>query len=140
LAKLKGSGNSAEAHHYQWMNDKMPAQYYRLNQVDFDGKQQLSEIITTTCTTNEAAISELVVYPNPFDQDLHVAQSENWPKATMLQLISAQGDIVFRKEVDSEQALIDITLNKNLAAGIYLLLGWNDKQQIWRRNLVKLSD
>jgi hypothetical protein len=140
LAKLKGAGNSAEAHRYQWMNDKMPAQYYRLNQVDFDGKQQLSEIITTTCTTNEAAISELVVYPNPFDRDLHVAQSENWPKATMLQLISAQGDIVFRKEVDSEQALIDITWNKNLAAGIYLLLGWNDKQQIWRRNLVKLSD
>jgi hypothetical protein len=83
VSKVNGSGNSNQVVQYAYLdkNSQNELVYYRLRQVDFDGKFEYSSIVTfNNCTE---FIPELRVYPNPtagnvylqFDGDVKNVQS-----------------------------------------------------------------
>ncbi|MBS1661720.1 MAG: discoidin domain-containing protein [Bacteroidetes bacterium] len=64
IGKVPGAGNSSNPIHYSW-TDTFPStgkNYYRLKQVDIDGRSEYSPIATATIT---GAGGQLSIYPNP---------------------------------------------------------------------------
>ncbi len=72
IATLNSAGNSVRAINYQF-NDKLSvpgAYFYRLNQVDIDGKSEYSKVIYVNSGKNSGRITS--VFPNPFRQDIQI--------------------------------------------------------------------
>lgn len=72
VATLNSAGNSARAINYQF-TDKLSvpgAYFYRLNQVDIDGKSEYSKVVYVNSGKNSGRITS--VFPNPFRQDIQI--------------------------------------------------------------------
>lgn len=74
--QINGQGHSFDIHYYSIMdNHPFPGtSYYRLKQIDFDGKFTYSEIRTTNFNT--CNIPVLHIYPNPVYDQLNLSGSE----------------------------------------------------------------
>ncbi|MES2778391.1 MAG: T9SS type A sorting domain-containing protein [Bacteroidota bacterium] len=71
IGNIKGAGNSNKTVHYRFAdNDAATTQtiYYRLKQVDFDGKANYSTIVSVM---SKAGIESTL--PNPFNSDLNIS-------------------------------------------------------------------
>ncbi|MFN8283960.1 MAG: M64 family metallopeptidase [Chitinophagales bacterium] len=108
IGTVKGHGTCRVANSYE-LNDDQPnngINYYRLKQVDFDGKFNYSHVIALNNTvTQETEVKNIIIYPNP-------ARSEIWLKTDM--------DIAENKEVKIQllnylgEKIYDTSLNENL--------------------------
>lgn len=68
VAMIDGAGNSTEELHYEYKHSHPESvQYYRLRQVDFDGKVHYSKVISV----NTSSKSTIEIYPNPTTDNLH---------------------------------------------------------------------
>ncbi|PCJ26801.1 MAG: hypothetical protein COA97_05255 [Flavobacteriales bacterium] len=72
IGKVKGSGNSTQQQFY-WFEDANPnpgeINYYRLKQVDFDGKYEYSYIVAVVI---DDPLLQFSVYPNPATESTNV--------------------------------------------------------------------
>jgi hypothetical protein len=63
LGEVKSAGNSSQVTHYQFVDEFTSGlTYYRLRQVDFDGKEETFSSIFANCS---ASTNSITVYPNP---------------------------------------------------------------------------
>lgn len=72
VGELSASGNSVRAINYQF-TDKLSvpgAYFYRLNQVDVDGKSEYSKVVYVNSGKGSGKITS--VFPNPFRQDVQL--------------------------------------------------------------------
>lgn len=72
VGSLNSAGNSVRAISYQF-TDKLSvpgAYFYRLNQVDIDGKSEYSKVVYVNNGKNSGRITS--VFPNPFRQDIQI--------------------------------------------------------------------
>jgi Secretion system C-terminal sorting domain len=94
--------------------------YYRLKQVDVDGKQTLSSIATVKF--NSSDLMEFAFYPNPAKNYINVSLNTINADKARIDLIDVKGSIVFTSTyAKSEQgATKKISLN-NLPKGIYVI-------------------
>jgi hypothetical protein len=73
LATVKGAGNSNKALSYSFNDVKAPAAktvYYRLKQVDFDGKSEYSKTVSIVNVEQKTGLGASL--PNPFNNELNV--------------------------------------------------------------------
>ena len=103
--------------------DKNPANgvnYYRLKQVDVDGRQTLSSIATVKF--NSSDLMEFAFYPNPAKNYINVSLNTITSEKARIDLMDAKGSVVFTSTyAKSEQGSTKkISLN-NLPKGIYLI-------------------
>lgn len=101
---IEGVGNSNTIQSYIYF-DRNPKSinYYRLKQIDFDGKFEYSKIISTKSNIE----SEVLVYPNPFESNLTF--SEN---VTNVKLFNSKGELI--------QEGLNLNV-ENISTGIYYL-------------------
>ena len=114
--------NSSVSREYSAI-DRNPANgvnYYRLKQVDVDGRQTLSSIATVKF--NSSDLMEFTFYPNPAKNYINVSLNSITTEKARIDLIDAKGSIVFSSTyAKSEQGSTKkISLN-NLPKGIYLI-------------------
>lgn len=121
LEEVKGQGYSNKVVNYELTDRKLTSgiTYYRLTQVDFDGKQTLYNTVSTTCEGTET----MVVYPNPSSHLLNVnINSNNLSGDVAVSMISTDGKVIehYQFKADNENKLIifDVT---PLQAGIYFI-------------------
>jgi hypothetical protein len=71
--KTTGAGNSNSIKNYQVI-DKNDSQttYYRLTQVDYDGKTTVFAPVVVNCGVAEALAPSIIVYPNPFREEFTI--------------------------------------------------------------------
>ena len=64
IAKIDGAGNSTQINNYSFNDYELLPEmmYYRLKQVDFDGKKTYSQIVTLHYTNNTGGFA---IFPNP---------------------------------------------------------------------------
>jgi hypothetical protein len=64
LGRVQGAGNSIQPHEYAFTDEKpgLGKNYYRLKQVDFNGKFEYSQVRVAEFRVNKHALS---IYPNP---------------------------------------------------------------------------
>ena len=93
LAIVDGSGTTDQERHYQWMdtNPYTKDNYYRLNQVDYDGAQELHQIIWVTHEFRYPA--RMILYGNPIPGRQLELEIENvdWSKASQIQIMDLGG-------------------------------------------------
>ena len=131
------NGNSEEKLEYTYTDqDPMNGHnYYRLLQVDLDGKNNYSQIVDVYFG-NETLVN---MYPNPVQNQLTV--EVNTPKATAaeLRIMDATGRVVRRVVMNLSEGLNETEVSmEGLADGVYLLCLSNDKglnySQMIRKN------
>ncbi len=113
FSEIKGNGNSSQRIDYT-LEDITPLRgisYYRLIQVDFDGKQSVSQAIAVN-TGKESVFS---VYPNPTNGIIHIASKEKIND--QIEVINSLGEVVLKTYIDNS-AIVDLG---NLTTGVYVI-------------------
>ncbi|MFK7775861.1 MAG: PKD domain-containing protein [Saprospiraceae bacterium] len=101
LNVIVGQGNSNQFHTYSFV-DKNPVpgvNYYRLKQVDFDGTQTYSNIVSVKISTGSVISS---VIPNPVNDRAIVRFGEKLPERTKLQVLSSMGQVLATYHVEDK--------------------------------------
>jgi Secretion system C-terminal sorting domain len=112
---VDGKGNSSSLNNYQLTINNPSSAYYRLKQVDFDGKFEYSPIRFV-----EGSV-KFTVYPNPTSGGIHL-QVEDRTQAIALSLSNMQGIALL--QTNGKADLLESTLNQamvNLPAGTYII-------------------
>ncbi len=106
IAFIKGAGNSQTFIKYQHLDQTAhsTSNFYRLKQLDFDGKSTYSEMISISSEINEVAVS-----PNPFNNKITLQsnQSNKIISAEVIDItgktkISIQGEVNGNIEIDTQ--------------------------------------
>ncbi len=124
IARVEGAGNSNTEIDYEVI-DKNPLNgnnYYRLTQFDFDGKFETFKTVITTCDIEENEL-EIVIYPNPFKNELNVtAFNSNDSQSYTVRLLDISGKLILKREIQSVSNAFHIRLLPgDIKAGMYIL-------------------
>ncbi|MFY8021688.1 MAG: S8 family serine peptidase [Bacteroidia bacterium] len=92
--------------------------YYRIKQVDLDGKSSYSKIVPV-------AISypwDLdLIYPNPFENQITLKFKSNYESPIELSIYNTLGELKLKETIDiSNKILVDVS-TANLVSGVYFL-------------------
>ncbi|MFD2246058.1 T9SS type A sorting domain-containing protein [Pontibacter ruber] len=124
IGTVKGAGNSNVLLHYNF-SDKKAAQgtnYYRIRQVDFDGKYELSNVIAIE---NRASLATtgMVVYPNPATgSNITISLGNAASGNTLIRITNMNGRVVFTQEVAAGEQQVDISLpSLQIPQGMYMV-------------------
>lgn len=111
------AGQSGTLIRYEWMAPYEARAFYRIRQVDQDGREQFSDTREKSCSET---VAEVQLYPNPADQELYIRLLLDKPVRANLQILNAQGQIVRRVSATlttgNQQIRIDVS---DLPAGRY---------------------
>ncbi|HVT85087.1 MAG TPA: T9SS type A sorting domain-containing protein [Chitinophagaceae bacterium] len=125
IGTVAGSGNSSQLINYQFTDHIWESSatifYYRLKQVDIDGKSSYSKIIVLRL--NNLAISNYTVYPNPFTSDLKLQISSQKETDIVIQIHNSAGQLEVSQKA-SLQTGDNIIVVQNLGAlspGLHLM-------------------
>jgi hypothetical protein len=111
LSLVKGAGTSARSHQYQYV-DATPGglRYYRLRQVDTDGKESFSPVVAV-----KAELTALVAYPSIATETLTIAGTSN----SHLGIFDQMGQQVQIADLAATQSpQVDV---RGLPSGVYFL-------------------
>ncbi len=114
---VAGAGNSNSARQYSHSDAATDATvYYRLKQIDFDGKSTYSQVLTVKAAGVRASVQ---VYPNPARGQVYV-QAEQLAGTARYEVVQLGGQMVAQGTVQlgAQPARLDLS---RLAPGQYLL-------------------
>jgi hypothetical protein len=113
-----GTTNQLAEYSFTDKNPKVGTNYYRLEQIDFDGKTSYSKIEALSFDNKQ--LGELAVYPNPVDGNLlNVIVPVNSGEEVMITLSDILGKIVYQNTITYKgQAWV---INANFPTGVYIL-------------------
>lgn len=129
--KVDGAGTSIETIKYEYFdfNAVIGDNYYRLRQVDFSGRETISEIVYASIA---GATTQLAVYPNPTSNGSSVTV-KNVQYGETVQLLNASGNVVSESYVNSFSNEINLNII-DIQPGVYFVNTTDNGQ----RNAVKL--
>lgn len=124
---VKGAGNSNRLTSYN-LNDANAfatganTLYYRLKQIDFDGRQAISDVVLVT-SNGQLSTAEPVVYPNPFNSTLQVQLFAITGSAVQVNIFDISGREVASKNTMVSEGLNAIEIDKlaDLEGGVYFV-------------------
>ncbi|MEP7079507.1 MAG: T9SS type A sorting domain-containing protein [Ginsengibacter sp.] len=119
IGRVDASGNTTSAKNYSFL-DIRPTElsYYRLKIVDIKGRSINSNTIVVKFPNIE---QRLWIGKNPFHDQIEVYLAKTPGKPILLELISMNGAMVFKKEFNASTfTRMDLSKNK-LSIGIYIL-------------------
>jgi len=134
IQTVAGNGTTNLFHAYSTTDNpytfKGGAVYYRLKQIDLDGKQNFSKIISVKVAGS--ANPEITVSPNPFNDYINVKANWNQSEAISVKIFSVQGKEVYSNEMSVSQGvnILKITGLSNLSSGNYYLQLISSTQKI----------
>ena len=106
--------------------------YYRLRQVDQDGKTSYSPVVTVTIKSSAAPLLT-GFYPNPFEQNLTLELREPVSGDILTTLTDMQGRLVFSTKVQSPSRVLSVAVPATVKPGNYVLTVRAQGQQATRR-------
>lgn len=120
VAQIKGGGNSNQLINYQYLdiNENQGLTYYRLVQVDYDGKTETFNPIVVDCSTKNN-FNFIVV--NPVVGDLSVYLNGDMTEIVDLQIIDMTGKTVLIKSLQAQQNQWNYSVS-NLSPGVYKVI------------------
>jgi len=119
IDKVKGNGNSNSISNYEYANnfDANGIVYYRLKQVDFDGRYDYSKIVHVTSHSS----NDFSLYPNPLtsgrDLQLDLSAGEN-DEVVTIQIVDAVGQSVLEYNGQGLQHTLSVS---SLSKGVYFV-------------------
>jgi hypothetical protein len=125
ISFVKGAGNSASVINYNYNDANAFANnnilYYRLKQVDLNGKFTYSNIVKVSSYMQKS--SSITAFPNPFTRDYTIAlELQNNADVTMV-MTDIQGKVVTTETLPAIKGSNNLTLSNiaDLQSGVYFL-------------------
>ena len=122
IGSVKGNGTSTLANNYSF-NDETPLSisYYRLKQMDFDGKAEYSKVVSVVGgKADKFKIAS--VLPNPFKDVATIVFDSNKEDNVTVTLMDVTGRVVLLKNVACTEGGNALTLDlAALSSGIYIV-------------------
>jgi hypothetical protein len=118
IGKQTGQGTSQSAKTYSFVDTK-PAKglnYYRLEQVDFNGNMTYSETITIEVDAKD----DVVIYPTVADQILTIEFGQTIEEKQTIDIFDVNGKLVQTQRLESGVLKTNIQVS-NLASGVYFI-------------------
>ncbi|MBS4043535.1 MAG: T9SS type A sorting domain-containing protein [Chitinophagaceae bacterium] len=117
------NGNSSSVLYYSF-NDSKPlagTNYYRLRQIDFDGKESFSNIVVLkSASITKAEITR--VYPNPVEAQLNIVLNTPNSEKVQIRITDLVGKVISEKVLQTNQGDNNVQFNtSNLSRGTYLI-------------------
>jgi hypothetical protein len=123
LEEIDGAGNSTKVLNYHFVDrEHCPSIcYYRLKQVDFDGKFETSKIISIE--TESLAETGLRIYPDPVGNNPTVDYYAEEAFEFELEIYSIDGSIISETTLNAVKGLNSFEINtSNYSTGVYLMV------------------
>jgi hypothetical protein len=123
VANTQAAGNSNYYIDYSEV-DENPSNgitYYRLSQLDFDGKMEVFDAVSVSCGMSENNIN---VYPNPSNGEftLEIVWTENSVQ-TEMQILDMTGRVISTQDIKLEKGVKQLYINETyLQKGTYLIV------------------
>ncbi|RNI28796.1 T9SS type A sorting domain-containing protein [Rufibacter latericius] len=122
LGQVKGNGTTNVAQEYSFTDAAAPAGtvYYRLKQVDFDGKFEYSKVIAVKAAGRATSQASLEAYPNPTSDKVYVTSSKSSGQGT-LTVYNSNGKTVLQQKLQvagGRALLLDLS---SQVSGFYTL-------------------
>ncbi len=127
--RLGGAGNSTGLMNYEVV-DESPhdgLNYYRLKQVDFDGKFEYSSIVSVTVEEKV----KIMVYPNPANQQILI---DGLIIGDKIELVNLMGEVVKYQKSLNEKEIIKI---REILEGIYFVKIINNKSTLIKKIIIQ---
>ncbi|MBS1624623.1 MAG: T9SS type A sorting domain-containing protein [Bacteroidetes bacterium] len=127
IAEVKGHGTTNEQQNYTTIDEKPMdgSNYYRLKQVDEDGKFEYSDIAVVNfdaTATEHVNTTIMQVYPNPLasGRALNIALRESSDNIKQIVITNEMGQVVYTNDMQ-DQMQEYMVQGLDLAAGIYIV-------------------
>ena len=112
-----GNSNSTIDYQYEDLENFRFVGYYRLTQVDTDGKQKMYDPIYTNCSKSE---NEVYIYPNPVQGDFVISISSQSAETVTIDFVNTNGMTVLAKTVAAKNGFNQYNFNaQELLSGMY---------------------
>lgn len=124
VGRVKGSGNSNSLLDYLFVDDHMiqGENYYRLTQVDYDGKTTIYNTISLNCNENYKGQPIMEAYPNPFENEVNIVIKNIADGDFTLQLVDNLGRVVFSEKHTATESVFQTKLSlATLRSAVYNL-------------------
>lgn len=121
IAFVKGAGTTSISQSYMF-TDKEIAQdnnYYRLRQLDFDGKATYSSIVLLRNTLSMNA--DVTVLGNPFTDHLDIRFNKRMSSELFFRLTDMSGRIVHEENVGNGNTKVRLSFGPIIVSGVYVL-------------------
>ncbi|MFM9943803.1 MAG: T9SS type A sorting domain-containing protein [Bacteroidia bacterium] len=125
IGRVEGNGNSSQLIKYEFIDEQpLVSNYYRLKQMDFDGRFEYSSVRFVDFKTSAKAGIACVVFPNPTNGLFNLEISKkNKINKVQIDIMDIQGSLVKQMDLDADGTQyfltsIDISSFSN---GIYLV-------------------
>ncbi len=132
IGKVAGNATTASVNTYSFVDSAVPNDnlYYRLRQVDADGKTTLSAVIAIQ--ENKSTHAELGVYPNPVSNHQVILTMSAPVGVYNVSIISIAGNKVYTGLLNNSgnQSSMEIQLSANMPKGMYVIDVTNNNGQV----------
>lgn len=121
MSVVEGNGTSSLTHQYQTVvsRNRIMGEFFRLVQVDWDGKATYYPAISKTCKSEGFQWS---VYPNPAQGTFYVQVQEEAAGNGLLRVLNGMGQNVYEEEVSWPAGGVTLTISPNFwSSGVYTL-------------------
>jgi len=116
FVKSRG-GNFLQRYEYIDTNNYEGASFYRLRQVDLDGRFNISKIISIKGILS----NKTIVFPNPNSGTFNIIIPNRTNKAVFVELMGMDGSRVFSKTLIPLQGRLEVRVDELLSSGIYII-------------------
>jgi hypothetical protein len=136
IGTIKAAGTTSTPQDYAFLDENpMPMSYYRLRQVDLNGKENLSKTINIQRKDKKFTLDK--AFPSPVSSELTVQYSAERNGNLTLQVVDIFGRLILTKDVNATEGGNVAKLNlENVATGAYVLM-LTDGQKTVQTRVVK---
>ena len=134
-APVKGAGTSQQVNAYKLLdiNPSDGINYYRIRQVDYDGKFDFSDVKVV----NLAGVAMVTVSPNPSNGHFSVKIISESSSLFVVDIFNALGQIIYTKTLSLTGGYAEQKVSlDHVAAGVYTLVVKNDSDH-WVNKVIK---
>lgn len=123
IGEIAGDGTSTEIKHYKYIHrsPSIGMNYYRIKQVDYDGKYSYSDIVSVRYEGN----GETSIYPNPATSEVTITATE----PSSMQIFDVYGRILLNKDIYDGQNTINLS---ELPTGIFIFVVGDQRFKVLR--------
>lgn len=130
IGSVNAAGRSTVKKNYDYLdaNPLVNQSWYRLKQIDLDGKYTYSSVLPIN---RDAKISS---YPNPVSNQLQLQLSQDWKGTYDLVIYDNAGRVIMKQQVKSGSYMFDCA---NWANGMYNVIIYQESQQVYEQKILK---
>ncbi len=123
LDDIDGAGTSFTTNHYQFEDTSpLPINYYRLKQIDEDGRINYSKTIVIHHNNCLQELRVVQLFPNPTQGHLTVRFISGSSEKTTVNILDVYGKTILRQTLEPQIGLNDLLIEiDHLAASVYYL-------------------